>query len=266
LATENVNVSSAESANGYRQISYNFRGEDIEITDYDFTSSDPDTEGEFVVWMGQEYGYWQIFLYNITTDTTIHLTTSGNNVNPAISDNYIVWEGQVDGVWQIFVFDGVKTTQLTSGDLPSQNIDIEGKYVVYSQMETAGGGWKVYTHNLENGRTITLTPDGYGSFPSISGGVVEWTALVGETPVQYFYEIATDTVTASEPDTPAIPVDEVFDEAAFQEFIEVTETTEPDQPEQVTIQDIQEELGITPSVPEVSESTESSEAVQVTVE
>lgn len=269
LVTDDVKVDTKVGANGFRQIKYNYNGNDIEVTESNVTNSDPDTDGEYIVWMAQIDNFWQIMLYYIPGDQTIQISSGENNVNPAISGKNVVWEGQVNGIWQIFLFDGIKTIQLTNTLGPSQNADIEGDYIVYGDKDLENEKWKIYLYNILTEETKSLTFDSNGRFPTISDGIVEWVSVgIGDTE-DYFYEISTDTLGTHRPETTEVPLVSEFDETAFEEFVSdldegVTETPqttsseqqidsedslEPSigdlQPEEVTVNDIEDELGIT---------------------
>ena len=291
VASGDVEVGTKVDKNEYRQIKYKHGGKEYQITDENFAHANPETDGEYIVWMSQTGSNWQVFLHHITSGETVQLTTSGNNVNPVISGEYVAWEGQTQDTWQIYVFDGIRIRQITSGDLLSLDVGIDGSYVVYgTKVSVEDDGWVVNLYNIETEETTLLTPDGYGYSPSISDGLVKWTVVEDGEGVSYLYEIASDT-TAKEDDWYAsqrfVPEDEdVADEEDVVESTDtsvevieesteavtpeeevtqeepVLESTEaviveeevlPEEPDQVTEEDIMEELGIVASEEEVIE-------------
>ncbi|MBN1162736.1 hypothetical protein JXA34_03260 [Patescibacteria group bacterium] len=269
----------------FRQISYKYKGKIHEITDEKRTSADPDTEGEYITWMSLVDANWQVFLYHVTTEKTIQLTQFGNNVNPSVSGDYVVWEGQVADVWQIFLYDGIRTKQLTHGDMPSQNAGVDKGFVVYDTKEPDGEDWNVYLYDVEKEETIKLSQYLPGRNPSISGGAVTWTVVVDGKPLTYKYFTGSEDIFDAEING------QTFDEELYENFVSTLESTsseaptepnaffqegtvqedtapvvdisnqggesddEPDLPETVTAEDIIEELF------EAQESTESVEGM-----
>lgn len=228
VASAGVPVSTEVSDDGFRQITYKFDDRDIEVTDSNYTNSDPANDGEYITWMAQINGKWQIFLHHVTTGSTVQLTQAGNNVNPVISGTNVAWEGQVEGVWQVFLFDGVKTTQLTEGIEPSQYVDIDGDNVTYSQKKE-DGSWKVYLYKIDVDRLVDLTADSNGNAPVIEDGRVEWKSQVGGSTLGFAYYVATDVITSADTvideyfelgEDTGKPSLESFDDEAFQSFVD----------------------------------------------
>lgn len=284
VANGDVEVDTKVDRNGIRQIKYKHKGKEYQVTDENYAHADPETDGEYIVWMAQTGSNWQVFLHHITSGETVQLTVSGNNVNPVISGEYVAWEGQIESTWQIYVFDGLRVKQVTFGDLPSLDVGIEGSYVIYgTKVSVEDDGWVVNLYNVETEDTTLLTPDGYGYSPTILDGLVKWTVIEDGEGVTYVYDIASDT-TAKEDDwyasqrpvveevvdkgevvestdTPIEVVEESTEAVVSEEeegtqetVLESTETTTleeeevlPEEPEQVTEEDIMEELGIVDS-------------------
>jgi hypothetical protein len=274
LAGSDVEAGIKVSKNGFSQIKYKYNGKEVDVTDNSYTNSDPVTDGEYIVWMSQIDSFWQIMMYYIPGAQILQLSSGENNVNPEISGKHVVWEGQVNGIWQIFLFDGIKSTQITDTEGPSQDADIEGNYFVYGEKDLEFGLWKIYLYDISTQETKSLTHESNGRFPRISDGVVEWASVVNGASVFYFYEIATDTISTSKPVASTETVISEFDDTAFEEFVgtldeevieatetaETTETTQSEQqidsetdpellvgdsqPGEVTVEDIENELGI----------------------
>ena len=173
-----------------RQIYYISNGEKIFITSANLSHANPVSDGRIITWMSHIRGHWQIFFYDISSGETIQLTTNdGNNVHPRISNGKIVWEGQMNGTWQIFLFDGASVTQMTSGDQPSINADIDGDGVVYAT-KIVPGEWKSYLYEISTKNITNLTPDSFAKKPFIENGHVFWEDFDGDNRAIYGYEIA----------------------------------------------------------------------------
>lgn len=141
LLSGNVLVGSEVGNSGFPQIYYEWDGQKNFITDNNYSNEAPNSEGEYITWMSQINGVWQIYLYNLISGNTVQLTNSGNNANPKVGGGKVVWEGWVNdeegGKWQIYFFDGMRVEQLTSGDL-SLNPEINGDFVTYSRKDITG--------------------------------------------------------------------------------------------------------------------------------
>jgi len=233
--------------NGYRQIEYVFENKKRVITEDNHSHADPDTDGEYIVWISQLGPYWQVFRYSLVTEETIQLTTSGNNVNPKVSGERVVWEKQVNGVWQVMMFDGIRVKQLTRGSRPSQDVDVEGDWLVYRQK--AAEGWNVYITALLTGRIIDL---GEGHNPEFIGDELVWWTQPGEQTIRRTYRFGVEAEPA------ATPSPEATTEATESATTEPTPEPSPS-PELVTEEDILEELEIATPSGEVEEATEAGE-------
>ncbi|HCM51546.1 TPA: hypothetical protein DIS56_00180 [Candidatus Saccharibacteria bacterium] len=162
LVSNNIKIGDEIGANGFRQIYYIWQGNKNFITNTTYSNGHPDTEGEYITWMGQSLGgAWKIFLYHILTGITTQLSTSSNNANPKVSKGKVVWERWVGGGWQVFLFDGVRVLQLTEGDL-STDPNIEGDSVTYSR-KNAAGDLQRKTHSIPSSASAiappTVTPE-----------------------------------------------------------------------------------------------------------
>lgn len=213
---EDAPVKTQVNSDGYTQVFYSFGDKDFLISSGNYTNTNPSSDGEYVVWMAQIDGYWQIFLHNVVTEKTMQLTQSGNNVNPDVSDGKVVWESQIDGIWQIMLFDGIRIRQITVGDLPSQSARIEGDYISYLRMNALGGDWQTYVYKLDTNRNILLSEQGNSLNLSILDGKVFWEESSGSATRKLSYNVTTDTITDLSSNS---DIANSFDEEAFQEFI-----------------------------------------------
>jgi beta propeller repeat protein len=155
VKSNNVEVG-IEAIDGYTQVYYVFDGQKTFITHGAVNSNIPVTDGAQIVYRQSLAGGDQLFLYNLITEQSIQISTSGTNSNPKINGKNIVWEGMVDGNWQIFLYDGMKVTQLTSGDM-SINAEIEGDFIIYARRDITGT-WRseIYSISKKEAKGITI--------------------------------------------------------------------------------------------------------------
>jgi len=165
-----VTVGSEVGENDFTQIYYEYADNKVFITSSNYTNGEPETDGESIVWMGQEGGSnWQIFLYDIISGETTQLSNSSSNANPRISKGKVVWEGWADGGWQVFLYDTIRVTQLTSEGI-SVNPGIDGEYVVYGTKES--GVWKTVAYSLLEKKTADVTVGEGAKRPKTKDGKV----------------------------------------------------------------------------------------------
>lgn len=237
-----VTTVGSESVNGYHQVFYVTDTGKIFITEGNLNATSPATNGEYIVYRrNMSAGSDGIFLYNILTDTTIQLSSSGNSTNPKIDRNReVVWQGSVDGSWQIFLYDGSGVKQLTSGDT-AVNSQIEGDNIIYAR-RNAAGEWRAETYSISKGKSIFITSSQSAKHPKLVKGEI------------YLGDKEKFALTVE--DLYLLGFDELEPEVAG----EATSSGE------LTVEDIIEELNATPSaeiiVPQIPESTESGQVAE----
>lgn len=174
LGENNVEVGQEAKEGGPFQIYYFFQGEKTFVTDSVYTNEAPDADGEYITWMSQIGGSWQIFLYHIPTDSTIQLSASSNNANPKVSGGKVVWEGWVNdppaGGWQVFLFDGKSIRQLTTGDI-SMNPEIEGDNIVYGRKDVTGT-WRAVVYSISKNESKEVATGIASKKPKLRNGRV----------------------------------------------------------------------------------------------
>lgn len=243
LTANAVEVGSEVGNHGFLQVYYVWNNSKKFITDDQNTNADPVTDGEYIVWMKQTGGVWQIFLYHTPTENVVQLTNSGTNVNPRISGDKIVWEGWIDGGWQVFFFDGKSVGQLTGGDI-SMNPDIEGDNIVYGRKDIAGT-WRAVVYSISKNEAKEITTGVAAKRPALENGQIILGRFKGKGGEKF-----------------PLTVDDLF-------LLDLDPLTAPDetpspeptpllQPETVTEEEIVEELQATPSAV-LEEATQSAE-------
>ncbi len=215
LLTSDVQVGSESGEDGFQQIYYVYRGNKVFITSTNYANGEPETDGEYIVWMGQAGANWRIFLYHIPTSTTTELSGGSNNTNPKISEDKVVWEGWHDGAWQIFLFDKTSVKKLTNGN-GAVNASIEGDYVVYSERSEAEQ-WTAVGYSISQDDYVDVTVGEEAKNVKIGDGQV---VLVQGNGTSEVFPLTLDDLfllelnpLGLEQDAPkAVSVDEIIDE------------------------------------------------------
>ncbi len=240
LVNGDVIVGSEIGNNGFRQVYYIFDGSKRFVTDSNYTNADPVIEGEYITWMSQIDGVWQVFLYHIPTDSTVQISLAGNNVNPRISEGRVVWEGWVNDPstgsgWQVFFFDGKSAKQLTSGDI-SKNPEIEGDNIIYGRKDVTET-WRAVVYSISRNETQDITTGIAAKHPALENGKIILGRAGGKGGEEF-----------------PLTVDDLF-------LLDLVPLTVEDEivPETVTEEEIIEELEATPSAEIIDTATPSGE-------
>lgn len=180
LLTGNIAVGE-ETVDGYRQVYYQYQGNNNYITGGGSNSHSPVSNGQYIVYLKDINGAPQVFFYNILTNSEIKLSSTESNNAPYVSkEGNVVWEGWVDEVkkWQVFLFDGKSVTQLTNGDL-AINPYIEGDMVVYARRDIAGE-WKSTLYSMRSKSEKDITVGNKTQYTKLRGGRIVF-ELPGKT-------------------------------------------------------------------------------------
>jgi beta propeller repeat protein len=79
------------------------------ITPSEFTQTNPDIDGNIIVWQDNRNNNWDIFGYNLTTRKEFQITDDANDqTGPAISGSVVAWQDNRNGNSQIYaaILDG----------------------------------------------------------------------------------------------------------------------------------------------------------------
>lgn len=110
------------------------------VTANEFSQTNPDIDGNIIVWQDNRNNNWDIFGYNLTTGKEFQITDDSNDqTSPAISGSVVVWQDNRKGHSQIYavILDGPEIAFCTSrmaGDVNGDcEIDFEDFAVMASQ-------------------------------------------------------------------------------------------------------------------------------------
>lgn len=247
-----LDVQVEKDPHGIGQLKVFYKDKLISQTTDNFNHAQFDIENEHIVWMSQIDATWQIFYKNVLSDTTLQLTTEGNNVNPHISGGKIAWEKQEYGIWQVYLFDTYKIKRITPNSYPKQLVDFAGNYLIYQQKTSDNSGWDLYLYNLESEEHTFLSEGLYTGGVSLNGEYVTWVGTnENSEKFAYTYQLATQEKTFAE-------IASGTTEPVQTEPVEIAPKVE--EIEEVTTEDIQEELDANEI--DESENSEQIEAVE----
>jgi len=110
------------------------------ITPNEAEQTNPDIDGNIVVWQDNRNGDWDIYGYNLTSRQEFQITDNPyDQTNPAVSGHTVVWEDSRDGNSQIYaiVLDGPEVARCKSklaGDINGDcKVDFDDQAIMLSQ-------------------------------------------------------------------------------------------------------------------------------------
>lgn len=140
----------------YNAATRDIRLYEIGADSYNWITSDqtvyhinPSIDGNRIVWQDDRHGNWNIFLYDLSTNTETQITSnSSDQTHPVISGNYIVWVDNRNGNDDIYYFDlKNKTEHQVTMDSGNQTLpDISGNRIVWQ--DDRNGEWDIYYYEI----------------------------------------------------------------------------------------------------------------------
>ena len=139
-----------------------------------FDQANAAIHGDLVVWQDNRNGNWDIYLYDLLTDTETRITTdSANQINPSICGRYITWEDDRNGNWDIYWYnlDTLMETRVTNDSADDRNPGISGHRIVWDRSLNGD----IFMYDVFTERTTQITDDvSVQKNPCISGDVIVW--------------------------------------------------------------------------------------------
>jgi beta propeller repeat protein len=137
-------------------------------------SFSPSISSSYVVWDALVDSRYDIFLYNITSKTTLNITPDTSDSDqefPEISENYVVWQDNRNGNWNVYLADISNIGNITMGPIdPDASAQyyptIDENLVVWRDLATES--LKLY--DIQSSSILQITPSSRNpNNPSISG-------------------------------------------------------------------------------------------------
>lgn len=164
--------------------------------------NNPDISGGIIVWDDNRNGYSDIYAYNIPMhrEDRVYVSTT-NKFNPAISQDIIVFEdyGTDDNrdIRLVKLGSNAEPEYINRNNQDKANPDIDGKWVVYQQLDDGKRDWNIYLYNFETKETRQLTRNvNIQQNPRIGGEVVVWEDNRNGKWDIFMYNIKKDITTA----------------------------------------------------------------------
>ncbi|NLN44732.1 MAG: PKD domain-containing protein, partial [Methanosarcina sp.] len=156
---------------------------------------EPAIHGDRIVWMGERDGNWNIYMYDLSTNTETQITDTGLALwpsAPVIYGDRIVWVDERNGNLDIYMYDlsTKKEAQITNNTSDQFLPAIYGNRIVW--VDDRNGNWDIYMYDVSTKRETQITTsksDQY--YPAIYGNKMVWLDYSNENANIYMYDLST---------------------------------------------------------------------------
>jgi beta propeller repeat protein len=166
------------------------------ITEDEVSQGRPVISGDRIVWQAD----FDIFLYDLVTQTETRITSSGAACCADISGDRIAWVDERDGYPQIYLYDlSTRTEMPITGDAArpvtefGAGLAISGDWIVWEDERDIAVDYDIYLYDLLTKSEIQLTHTGTACCVAISGDRIVW--VDEETGFAYLYDLGTQSQT-----------------------------------------------------------------------
>jgi len=136
-------------------------GRSVPIVEHPATQSDPDLDGDYVVWQDDRKGDFDIYLLDLDEGIPRQITRdSADQLRPSVSGSLLVWDDARSGSWDVWAQDlatGV-AFQVTSGPADQQAAHVDGLRIVYQ--DSRDGQLDIYLYEFPTPLEVSLLPPG----------------------------------------------------------------------------------------------------------
>ncbi|MCK9307856.1 MAG: DUF4352 domain-containing protein [Methanoculleus sp.] len=133
---------------------------EFQITDDPADQANPAIYRDRIVWQDNRSGYWDIYLHNLTTNSTMQITNgTWDQMHPAIFEDRIVWQDNRADFWNIFLYDlnEENETQITNETWNQTNPAIYEDKIVWQ--DDRFDTWNIFVFELrEEPAPVDVTP------------------------------------------------------------------------------------------------------------
>jgi len=176
---------------------FSFAGVEKQITSEINSQERPSISGDKIVWQDYRNGNWDIYMYDLSSNTETQITTnSSSQTFPHIDVNKIVWQDNRTGNWDIFLYDILTGNeyQITSNLSSQLSPQIDGDNIIYR--DSRNGNTDIYHFSLASGfeQQITSHPSHQYS-PHISGHRIVWYDSRNSATDIFLYDLNTNQET-----------------------------------------------------------------------
>jgi PGF-pre-PGF domain-containing protein len=185
-------------------------------TDESLKPTNPDIEGDRIIWMDKRNGNYDIYMYNISTSNETQITSDiTSQLWPKIYGDRIAWQDERNGDYDIYMYNTATSTEtrITNDSSDQKSPVIYGDRIVWT--DSRNGNRDIYMYNTSTSTETRITMNGADQYASALYGdrVVAVDGRNGNFDL-YLYNLSTLTetrITTNEADqySPAIYGDRI---------------------------------------------------------
>jgi beta propeller repeat protein len=140
-----------QSGNNNSDIRYydNITGQTVTLADSIYNETHGDIAGQYIAWQGWDGNDWEVYRYDIASQTTERLTDNDvNDYAPEVSaDGYVVYQHDVsENNSDIYLYTDTGTLTLGQSQYNETNYEIYGSQVTWQAWD--GNDWEVYAAEI----------------------------------------------------------------------------------------------------------------------
>jgi hypothetical protein len=173
-----------ELVHGNGQIYYEYRGKQHFVTNDDHNHQSPTASGQYITWLDESGGRYQVVLYDLAYGQRLELSSIGDNTNPSIYHGKVAWQGDSNSRAVIYYFDGHKVRQINS-NYPAIRPYVYRNYVLFAEQLPGKDNWQAVQFDMSSQKSKVLTtgPNRLAGWPRYENGKIR-TTLVGSSQYQ----------------------------------------------------------------------------------
>ena len=158
--------------------------------------SDPQVDGDNIVWSGYEDGDSEIYLYQISTGSTtqVSINTAWDS-DPQVDGDNVVWVGQPEGDAEIYLYQisTGSTTNVSDNISSDGNPHISGDSIAWVGYD---GDEEIFLYQISTGSTTQVTFNTAIDYNvQVDGDYIVWRGEGDGDPDIYLYQISTGSTT-----------------------------------------------------------------------
>ena len=139
----------------------------------------PDVRGNSIIYEHKTDGFYNLFVYDCSTSTSVQIAPAGyNQINSAIDGGLVVWtenRGTGDQVYYRDIQQVSPATKISGSTYGQYYPAVSGEVVVWAEDRETGTGYDIYGYDLsEHEEFVVYSGSGNQTRPAISGNLIVW--------------------------------------------------------------------------------------------
>lgn len=172
--------------------------------------------GSNLAWQGLNgvTNNWDIYFWNLNEKVISRASSStGNEVNPHVSEDYVVWQDDRNGQWDIYAYEIATGQEIrVTTNIAEQRCPLISENTIIWE-DVRNGNWDIYAYDLTTQSEIQITSHPTDQLsPAIHGSKVVWQDMRNGNWDIYMYDIASASETRITTDVSDQLTPDVYDQ------------------------------------------------------